>query len=60
MEMDANKFKLSEVHFPSPIFLFINVKDLMNGPREHNSVGRDMHYYMQGPGFEPRTPPYSS
>ena len=24
--------------------------------REHSSVDRTMHYYMQGPGFEPRTP----
>jgi len=24
--------------------------------REYNSVGRDMHCYMHGPGFEPRTP----
>jgi len=25
-------------------------------PKEHSSVGRDMHCYIQGPGFEPRTP----
>jgi len=25
----------------------------------HNSVGRDMHYYMQGSGFERLTPTYS-
>jgi len=24
--------------------------------REHSLVGRTMHYYMQGSGFEPRTP----
>jgi len=23
--------------------------------REHNSVGSDMHYYIQGSGFEPQT-----
>jgi hypothetical protein len=27
----------------------------MNSPSEHSSVGRDMHYDMQGSGFEPRT-----
>jgi len=26
-----------------------------HGPREHNSFDRDMHCYMQRPGFEPRT-----
>jgi len=25
-------------------------------PREHNSVGRDMYYYMQMLGFERQTP----
>jgi len=29
--------------------------ELMICSREHNSVGSDMHYYIQGSGFEPQT-----
>ena len=28
----------------------------MGRPHEHSSVDRNMHYYMQGSGFEPRSP----
>jgi len=33
-----------------------NGKKIFARPREQNSVGRYMFYYMQGSGFEPRTP----
>jgi len=29
-------------------------------PRELSSVGRDIAYFMQGPGFEPRTLHFST
>jgi len=35
---------------------FSSDKKYISLSREHNSVDRTMHYYMQGPGFEPRTP----
>jgi len=31
-----------------------------NIPRELSSVGRDIAFYMQGPGFEPRTLHFST
>ncbi|AES70940.1 hypothetical protein MTR_3g065120 [Medicago truncatula] len=36
---------------------------ILNGghlSRELNSVGKDIAYYMQGPGFEPQTPHFST
>jgi len=42
------------------IFAHIKSKDVLlckiTGPREHNSLDRDMHYYMQSHDSNPRTP----
>jgi len=40
---------------PTCTAILLWIKNIIYSPRKHNSVGRDMHYYMHGLGFEPRT-----